>query len=763
VEGAPGAECGSAARAFEEGNLAYAALKGDPDEWTTHAALGLIGRTEAALAGLARFEYLEEARFYAAAAHWIGGNDAEALRLLKGVGTEHARNLARLIARPTIEVLAQLPWRRTPVGSLLMSAARDPKFRVRNISFQPGDLANEAYADVHRYYGPSDVPAFFICHMVEWHYVPPNIQELPCPIFGQTGDYDLHIQAVYPWLQLFDEVLVTDHSEWRDVRRLVGCPVSTFPKSFAAPDGLPPIPAGTREVDFFLSGTTSHPYHPDKARLLWQILQIPGLKLRMINGFLNYPEYFRELANAKVCCTYCRHLYAMPTRGLEALAMGCALVVEQDSVLTLFVGEKEGVLTYRYAAGDVAAPVRRIVENWDEFGPRARRGAAVIREEFNTARVASQYLRYLTFLAARPRGARPAGPAASLLQKRPVLQKGWLPSYNFHHNPVLRSIGAQTYDRLRRRTREGPASSQAYIDLLRESVLYNFHMALQESIPRGEWLAALGACFREGLARFPRSLVLRFNYIRAALHFGTPAVVQEGLAVLRETVELPAAHWQVDLMEDVFPYDFAEEFFNYRRYFDLVTESLAGGPTAEEELCRLLLASLYFYLGHYSDQYQGFYSADLDAFEAASRLDPDFAPYRLYYAERLLRTGLPAHAARAVDLLAALAEGSLVFLQAYELLERAEGALPRLEGLAPLMRRAREHLRSHEPLLSAPLQPVVAPAPAPAPAATNDLAALHQYIAHLHDRIRAMEKTKFWKLRKKWFRVKRLLRLPARE
>jgi tetratricopeptide (TPR) repeat protein len=764
----------AAAKAFENGNYALAAMQGSDEEWQTYAAQGVIGKTAEAVEGLERFGYLEEARFYAAVAHWIGGDEAEAVRVLEDLQGPYARNLLAIISKPTIRVLAQLPWNRLTVWNLLTVARPDSKFDVQNISFHPDDLPNEPYANVHRYYDPRQPLDFYVCNMVEWHAIPPNVQELNCPIFGHTGDYDLHIQTVFPWLQLFDEVLVSDSHEWNQVSRLVRAPVSTFPKSFAIPDTLPPIPTGAREIDFFLSGTMTHPYHPDKADLLWDVLQIPGLRLKIVHGFLDIPDYYQQLANAKVCCTYSRHLTALPTRGLEALSMGCALVVEKGSVLSLFVGEKEGVLPYEFAARNIAGPVRHILGHWPQFEKRAQHGAEVIRREFAASRIASQYLRYLAFLAAKPRGPRATRPTDRLLQKRSVLEKGWLPSYDLCGSPILHQLAASTHDQLQQ-LKNGVASSHVYIDLTRESVLYNFHRALHGRIPRAEWLKTLHGTFHEGLARFPRSLVLRFNFIRTFLHLGLPQMVVESVQLLQETLGMSVSHWHVDAMEDVFPYDFAPTFFNYRKYLDLITERLVDGRPLEADLVRLILASLHYYLGFYSDRYQGFYSASLEHFEEACTLDPDFPYYRLYYADYLLKSSLPWHQDRAVELLTQLAEGSQLFLEAYKRLEqwwegRSAGVYPRradqhtkngrparpprvessCQRLADVIRRARETIENFEPLPPAPLQPSQDPPPE-----VSRVFAERDALAY---QIREMESSKFWKLRRLWFLVKRTVR-----
>jgi hypothetical protein len=270
-------------RLFSQGNFAEVALKGYPNHWETFAALGLVGKSRAAIEGLNRFDH-DDARFYSAVASWIDGDEATAARGLRNIPNDHARRLLGLIRKPRIQVLAQLD--RGSQWDFLAAIQSDPKFVVDNFGFRFPDKPNRPYADVGRFLDPSAPPDFYICKLVEWHLVPPNLQSLNCPIFGHTADYDLHIQTVHPWLQLFDELIVTDQTEWRDVTQLCSASVSTFPKAFGLNGGLPPVPADPRKIDVFVSGTALHPYHPDKALLLHQILSLTDLEVGFVNGSL---------------------------------------------------------------------------------------------------------------------------------------------------------------------------------------------------------------------------------------------------------------------------------------------------------------------------------------------------------------------------------------------------------------------------------------------------------------------------------------------
>jgi hypothetical protein len=775
---------------LRHGNYAAAALDGDRGAWQTFAALGLVGKARDALEGLARFGG-DEPAFYAAVTRWIDGDDAGAAAGLERLvpHNAHARNLLNLIRKPRIRVLTQLPWTRTGCSDLLAGSKRDAKFQVENVSFHPDDRPNLPYADVHQLYNSRQPPDFYVCQMVEWHMLPPNLTELPCPLLGQTADYDLHVQAVHPWLQLFDELVVTDPSEWCDVRGLATVPVSTFPKSFGLPAALPATPGGRRrDLDLFLSGTVTHPYHPDKATLLHQILSVPGLRLKIINGFKAQNNYLRTAADCKLCVTYVRHPTAMPTRGLESLAMGCAVIVQEGSVLTLYAGAAEGVLTYDLDREDLTVAIGEVVNDWPAYQKRAARGAALIRREFALPRVASQYVRFLTFLAARPRRRPVERPAETLFQKRLVLQDGWLPDHQFDHSPLLKRNGLACHARFMAEINAGPTSSHAYLDAARESVLYNFHRARNGLIPCDEWLDSVAPVYRRGVAEFPRSLPLRFNFGRVLLHFGGEAAIAEGLGLLDDTLARPTDDWTLDVMEDVFPWDFFPQFFNYRDYFDLITRQLTDGSDARPALRRLILASLNYYRGFHAP-YRDFHSVALDYFRRAVALDPAFPYYRYHLAEELVQRGLPDDDAEAVRLLSGLLGGSILFLDAFQLLsELADGVRPPLQtpgarvsdaktpSLFPpaaVQREVQDLLDANRAVVNRAhrqIEFVVGIAPAmnrtelfrPRETMSGyDPRCVPAEINRLRAHIRHMESSKFWKLRRVWVCIRRLFGLHA--
>ena len=595
--------------------------------------------------------------------NWIDGNDMLAITQLACCNSPHAQNLLRLIEQPYIHVLAQLPRITNGSQDLLFGAELDQKFKVKNIGFGQHDFQNRPYANIHDFYEADCPPDFYITQMVEWNLIPPNIQELPCPIFGQTSDYDLHIQSLYPWLSLFDELIVNGPNEMDEVGRLSGVPITAYRKTFNISDALPPLPPpGLRECDLFVSGTTMHPYHPDKARIFNRILDIPDVNMLFCNCFLLRNAYYEMLGHSKMALTFIRHADAMPTRGLESLAMGCALIVQKQSVLTHYLGEEEGVVTYDNQKDDLLDVITWIKREWPLFEQRARRGAEFVRREFGAARVASQYLRFLTVLAAKPRPLRQVRSVDSLTQKRSIQSRGWGFPQDIYTDLINENKRRST-EKENTGLRESPSEIN---DRVRDNMLDYYTWAWNATDSEYQYhrdqLSEIMLDFRQGTASFPRSLILHFNMIRAALHFGSPGDVQEALVRAEIVVGKMESYWHLLPLDDVMPWDFFSQMFNYRSYFDLITGHLKGSLQLTNQHVKLVLASLNYYLGNYTDH--------LAFLERAVELDPEFPFYRYRLALELLIRGEEGNCNRSGTLLESLVEDSILFAYAYPLLEK---------------------------------------------------------------------------------------------
>ena len=634
---------------FNQGNYAAVALAGDSEKWQTFAALGLVGKTSQAIGGLKRFDS-PEASFYSAVASWIDGDNERAEYILKNIQTPHARNLLYLIQKPQINVLGQFAQSH---GDILTGGAQDKKFNIQNITFNPCDLQNKLYIDIHKYYNHKYPHDLYICQ--GWGQIPRNLQELPCPLIGQTGDHDVHIQNFYPWYQLFDEFIVNDPTEWLDISGAVNVPVSIFPKAYGVTPSTPPTPNRSRDIDVFVSGSWGTTFHPDKMSVVCQVLSsIQEYKVIIVNGYLTHSEYYRLLERSKVSFTYVRYPYALPTRGLDAIAMGCACVVQNGSVLSLFLGEDEGVMTYDVKANNLAEVIRKILTEWPEFERKAQRGAEAIRKEFALARCASQYLRFAVFLAAKPRNRHKKKSTDHLVYKRTSIH------CNYSAPDEGDVLADRTILHLQSRLQE-EQTSHIFIDMARVLVMeYIKHWTTVDENNK-DLLNEIKDIYETGMARFPGSLVLRFNFVRVLFHFGGTEEINYAMQLAKEAVNMPSSEWNIDIMDDIFPHDFWHTFFNYRSYFDLIMKYFRDKIDPSKELYHLIIASLHYYIGKGLN--------DLYHFKQSIAFDPEFVCYSFFYAQHLVKLGKNHEDYEtAGELFLKLVKDSIFFVESYEYL-----------------------------------------------------------------------------------------------
>lgn len=666
------------------GNLADLARTPGDGDWRKFAAFAMIGRSADALRGL-QGDASPEAALYRGIAHWMEGEETEAITCLRGCDLPHAQKLLALIKSPRIRVLSQLPGGRRGASDLVGHLDADPKFDLHNISTHADDFPVRGGASIHDYYDRRMPPHFYLCANIEWHLVPRDLQQLPCPTIGQTADYDLHIQVLRPWLRVFDELLTCDPGEWADVRRLVDVPVTTYPKSFGVRSGLPELKASARELDFFGSGTLFDNYHIDKMETLFHLLQVPGVSRRLVNGFVGEDFYFDMLRSAKTCFSFVRRPSCMPTRALEAMAMGCAVMAQRGTVLDIYCGENEGLLAYGDGP-ELARCLQTVASDWGTWEKRAQRGARLIREEFNLERVASQYLRFATVLAARPRGPRVKVPHAELPHRRPILSRGWMPG----DDAVMAHVRAEVVS-----ARGDGSDPRKLNDALRELALDAITLRDKLDPTAAVVIERVCRAYRAVLASGSQDLVLCFNGIRFLCAYGAPADREAALAHAGGLLKAPGAGATVALEMDVMPWDFLPEGFNYRRYFDRCTALHLGAEGGDDaaaadavSLADLVRASLHHLLACATEG-----DTALSHHRRAWALDDGFCHYGIGLAKALLARGGAAERSEARDVLMPLSQGSLVFSEAVGLLETlcVDDAQP-VPGLAAAAAAA-SHLR----------------------------------------------------------------------
>ncbi len=645
--------------AFTRGNYHRVAASNANDRWQTFAALGLCGSISKALDGLGNFD-TEIARFYEGVTHWIDGEEDKAARILEKCSGLHAANLLALIRKPRIDVLCQLLWEQFGGGPNMIRAAAigDPKFNISNIAYRESDFQHGANADIHNFYDPASPPDMYFAHMLEWQLLPRNLQELPCPAIGFTADYNLHIHAINPWLQLFDHLIVSGTDEHEDVARLSDAQVHTFPKTICLPMTLPPQirqpRLGSQDIDILVSSSSFSDFHRDKAELALKILGIEGIVSIFTNENVDWKQHERLLTRSRLSLSHSRFPGLPPARGMEPLSIGVGLLAPSNSTLNLWAGADEGL--HLYEPETLASTVQHILKDFPIHHAAARRGMDVIRHEFEPCRLASQYFRFATFLASKPTVERGIKPRPS--HKGMTAAPGWLQAIPSAHEAIRHDAFKEA-----KRTNPATADLETLNAPARETMLACARKGDLESRPdQLSNLATKGlGLYRSALQAKPDSLALRFNCVRAALHFGNDSDIEDALSMITETLASNLSSMNLTAHDDVMTWDYCSEFFNYRSFLDTATNAIAANLDERKALKTLIRASLHYYRGRMT--------GSLEDFAAAAALDPEFPPYRLWWAKALDAAGGCAQAETAITILTELATTSLHAIDAWTLMQ----------------------------------------------------------------------------------------------
>ena len=387
-----------------------------------------------------------------------------------------------------------------------------------------------------------------------------------------------------------------------------------------------------RDLDLVLTGSLLHSYYPDKAEMMRQMLASDGFEPYFLSGFLHYSLYYPTLARSKLSVALTRHLGAIPSRGYEALAMGSVLLAPRESCMRLFADKTEGVFPFSLAANGLKIAIETVLGDYERYGEAAQRGMRIIREAFDPWRVASQYLRMATFLAARPRPARKFA-TAQPRQKRSVAYKGVLQANDGQTHTALRNASLKRW----KSTETEDHTLDTFCEPARELMLEFVHRTVMPDDQSYEPLVQTALnVYRSALPHFPDSLALRFNFTRAAFHFGTETDITEALEITKETLAREPAALAFDALDDVMTWDYCQNFFNYRSFLQVATEALRDRKDRSDDLKSFILASMHFYYGRMA--------GEAGHFAKAATLDPEFSVYRLWQAKESSQNGDPAAA-----------------------------------------------------------------------------------------------------------------------
>jgi hypothetical protein len=355
-------------------------------------------------------------------------------------------------------------------------------------------------------------------------------------------------------------------------------------------------------------------------------------------------------------------------QGIKALSRGCTVIVPEGSALCLFAGEEEGLITYQREKEQWGEGFSNILADCALWAQRGQRGAEKMHQEFGTEKMARETFRLAVFLASRSRQKKDKTGKNTAHDLRRIRwghnshtsfsSGAWLTS---NYNLSLLSRQLLKENSLEVRLEMGREFLLTYADikyrgLYAERFSQNSEFKLVEST-----LNVLS----QGLKQFANSLILRFNLIRTAFHFGQPEHVGAALNLAHHTLDIHPAEWQVDPQEDILPWDFFNAHFNYRDYLKLATKSLGESRQVEKViLVRMIQASLRHYVSHYEDA--------VENSSKAVALDRDFPPYKMRLAKLLIERGGKNDVKYALSLLVELLQDTFLFTEAMDLIGQVD-------------------------------------------------------------------------------------------
>jgi tetratricopeptide (TPR) repeat protein len=701
---------------LEKGDLVRITQKNGPSDALHQLAVNLLGIGKFTGSLDALLKEHPDWEFWIAASYWIHGDEERAVSLLQNQNTAESQTLLTQILSPQIHVVGQFSWPH--------SAFQDNKFRIHHIGIQRHKNLPDGRQEINitaptkpfRRLAdslPIDVqPAFYFAQMLEWHHLPEDLASAPFPVFGAISDYDVHIQNVHPFLDSFDALITAGSEERQGVGPLTKTPIWTFPKLFhLSPDILcqPWQKQLERPYSLFISGTLDNPYHPDKTRLISEILASDLPDIHYVNGFLSFPEYCEEITKSKLALSYVR-FGGINTRGLEALALGNAVLAQEHCAMPTFFGEDHGMWTYDPLRDNVPGILQQMLDQWPTLEKAAARGAQLVRDEFNQSRAISQMLRFLTVLSALPRRKKHL---ARFDQKRIVGQRG--PSFSIPIN--LSQLQSNTTEWEKEALPKNDSTPTPYLNACRELDLFlSNDLVFLRKIKldqNGAELDEAGRAknkrvllklqkdlkanatkiFTEGQRKHPKCLAIWFNHLRHVFHHGDSKQVPIALAKARELANSTPEEWLLDPLHDIMPWDYHSSYFNYRDYLDHATNSLSGNAVEPGLGQKLILAAL--------NHYVGMYTGELRYLKQATDLDPNFPYYTYHYAKTLLQKAeTKEDLENCLTVIQKLATNSLmcrlILPMTLELEARLEHPLPALKRIQTLLRRIENFSESRE-------------------------------------------------------------------
>lgn len=558
--------------AFQDGNYAIAARLGRHDPELLGCATIMLGNPEKGIeilenAGLET----ERSLFFKSFGLWCLGRTSESLECVATLASATRgddkiyRSWRELLARKTINILVMnkelsLPRKLCNGAITIVTVGYS---HDNDIVIEPGADAAWVLEQLDK---RKFVPDYMLVFRPEYLLLFDELETLPWPKLAFLSDYDLHLYQKYSDFIKFDKLIVYSAVDHFETNRLFGVDVYTHVFSSSLHSHRTPSPSRNREADYdiFVTGTSFRHFFADKSVLMYKISQLDdSYNIRIVDGFTTSGLYRQALYNTRITPTFVRFYGCFPTRGIEALAAGGAVLYQDGGVLEdFFVKNDDKIFPYREETleSDVEEAIERIREKAN--APVAEKIARLMGYE----RALPMFLKFCAFISLFPK---------RLSAKTSTVERHDYRVVGCHdlHGGIGSGLNSWNHlinlDKIINLNRNLPFTVHSSLSIA-SSCLYaaSFkRMGCSESLENemSKYVKMAIDVLKKTVDRFPQRIVPIFNLARVIFHYGAFDRAEPYFKRLMEKTVDELDYLQDDLMSPLF---FNEEHFVYRAYID---------------------------------------------------------------------------------------------------------------------------------------------------------------------------------------------------
>ncbi|MCV6636799.1 hypothetical protein [Candidatus Albibeggiatoa sp. nov. NOAA] len=498
--------------------------------------------------------------FYFAFGYWVEDDKKRAINIIDGLCQTHPDNelyfkFKSLLAKQRINLLLFGHLQKGSVQLLFDSIkyAKETEFNVKTVGYsKAADIRIQHDSDILQVLSllPDDEYPDFALFISPYGIFHKNYQDLPIPKLIFLLDHD-YFTYNYGGIIKNDIVVTTGPIEHFEITHFYSLPCHTYysydasspkikdttkkseeesNKSLLTPSNnvaqsssvedshchttLPTDPAvnhlvhQTKKYDFVLTGSIFNDFQRQKGQLVFKLIHMPNeWKIRIEDGFLDIEQYFEFLMKSKYTFTTVRFIDILQQRAVDALKNSCMSLYPQEASCALFL-EHNKMKPYKEGFEELKQQLTSYLTDSIKHSEAAVSDFKALFKEPPERELCQ--LKYFSFLSIFKHN------DINEQQRKQSLQEttgaNGFESWAGHHftdsllplKNYLNNISAKT--------------EYHYIKLFNLYVYESVNKKTEEDDKKIEdrqvQLLYAHQIGREGLKRFPSSLVLRFNVAR---------------------------------------------------------------------------------------------------------------------------------------------------------------------------------------------------------------------------------------------------------